>query len=87
MSFGKPVVATRVGGVAEIVQDKRTGFLTRLGDVKGMAAAVERLASDPQLAARIGAAARERAEQEFSSQKSVQQYVDLYRRTIRDCPD
>src|SRR5436190_8481663 len=48
MSFGKPVVATRVGGVAEIVQDKRTGFLARLGDVKAMAAAVERLASDPE---------------------------------------
>jgi N-acetyl-alpha-D-glucosaminyl L-malate synthase BshA len=87
MSFGKPVVATRVGGVAEIVQDKQTGFLARLGDVKAMAAAVQRLASDPRRAARMGAAARERAEQEFSSQKSVEQYVALYRRTIRDCPD
>jgi len=86
-SFGKPVVATRVGGVAEIVQDKRTGFLARLGDVQSMAAAVRRLASDPELAARMGAAARARAEQEFSSQKSVEQYLDLYRRTIRDCPD
>jgi N-acetyl-alpha-D-glucosaminyl L-malate synthase BshA len=87
MSFGKPVVATRVGGVAEIVKDKRTGFLARLGDVKAMAAAVRRLAADPELAARMGAAARSRAEQEFSSQKSVAQYLDLYRRTIRDCPD
>jgi len=87
MSFGKPVVATRVGGVAEIVQNKRTGFLARLGDVKSMAAAVRRLAADPELAAHMGAAARTRAEQEFSSQKSVEQYLDLYRRTIRDCPD
>jgi len=87
MSFGKPVVATRVGGVAEIVQDKRTGFLARLGDVKSMAAAVRRLASDPELATRMGAAARVRAEQEFSSRKSVEQYLDLYRRTIRDCKD
>jgi N-acetyl-alpha-D-glucosaminyl L-malate synthase BshA len=87
MSFGKPVVATRVGGVAEIVQDKKTGFLVRLGDVQAMAAAVRRLAGDPELAERMGAAARQRAEQEFSSQKSVGQYVDLYRRTIRDCPD
>ena len=87
MSFGKPVVATRVGGVAEIVDDKRTGFLARLGDVKSMAAAVRHLAADPELAARMGAAARMRAEQEFSSQKSVEQYLDLYRRTIRDCKD
>jgi L-malate glycosyltransferase len=87
MSFGKPVVATRVGGVAEIVLDNRTGFLARLGDVKSMAAAVRRLADDPELAARMGAAARARAEQEFSSKESVEQYLDLYHRTIRDCPD
>jgi N-acetyl-alpha-D-glucosaminyl L-malate synthase BshA len=87
MSFGKPVVATRVGGVAEIVRDKKTGFLARLGDVKSMAKAVRTLAGDPELAARMGEAARMRAEQEFSSQKSVEQYLDLYRRTIRDCTE
>jgi len=87
MSFGKPVVATRVGGVAEIVVNNRTGFLARLGDVKAMAAGVRRLAADPELAARMGVAARDRAEQEFSSKKSVEQYLDLYRRTIRNCPD
>ena len=87
MSFGKPVVATRVGGVAEIVENHRTGFLARLGDVQAMATGVRRLAADPELAARMGAAARERAEQEFSSRKSVEQYLDLYRRTIRDCRD
>ena len=87
MSFGKPVVATRVGGVTEIMRDGETGFLKRLGDVTAMAAAVRTLANDPDLAARMGEAARSRAEQEFSSQKSVEQYLDLYRRTIRDCPD
>ena len=87
MSFGKPVVATRVGGVTEIMRDGETGFLKRLGDVTAMAAAIRTLANDPQLAVRMGDAARIRAEQEFSSQKSVEQYLDLYRRTIRDCPD
>jgi L-malate glycosyltransferase len=87
MSFGKPVVATRVGGVTEIMRDGETGFLKRLGDVKSMARAVRTLANDSELAARMGEAARTRAEREFSSQKSVEQYLDLYRRTIRDCPD
>jgi N-acetyl-alpha-D-glucosaminyl L-malate synthase BshA len=87
MSFGKPVVATRVGGVTEIMRDGETGFLKRLGDVPSMARAVRTLANDPELAARMGEAARTRAEQKFSSQKSVEQYLDLYRRTIRDCPD
>jgi glycosyltransferase involved in cell wall biosynthesis len=87
MSFGKPVVATRVGGVTEIMRDGETGFLKRLGDVKAMAAAIRTLANDPELAARMGEEARVRAEQEFSSQKSVEQYLQLYRKTIRDCPD
>ena len=61
MSFGKPVVATRVGGVTEIMRDGETGFLKRLGDVKAMAAAIRTLANDPELAARMGEAARVRA--------------------------
>lgn len=85
MSFGKPVVATRVGGVIEIVRDGETGFLKRLGDVRAMAKAVRQLAGDPPLAARMGEAAQIRAGQEFSSQKSVQQYLDFYCQTIRDC--
>ena len=87
MSFGKPVVATRVGGVTEIMRDGETGFLKRLGDVRSMAAAVRTLAGDSQLAGKMGEAARVRAERQFSSQKSVAQYLALYRRTIRDCPE
>lgn len=87
MSFGNPVVATRVGGFAEVVQDKKTGFLVKLGNVGAMADAVRVLAADPERAARMGDAARARAEQEFSSQKSVGQYLELYRRTLRDCRD
>ncbi len=87
MSFGKPVVPTRVGGVTEVIRDGETGFLKPMGDMNALAAAVRTLANDPELAARTGEAARVRAEREFSSQKSVEQYLDLYRRTIRDCPD
>jgi glycosyltransferase involved in cell wall biosynthesis len=85
MSFGKPVVATRVGGVTEIMRDGETGFLKRLGDVRSMAKSVRLLASDPELCKQMGEAARTRAAQEFSSQKSVQQYLDFYCQTIRDC--
>ena len=44
MSFAKPVVATRLGGVPEIVRDRETGFLEKLGDVRAMAADLRRLA-------------------------------------------
>lgn len=80
MSFGKPVVATAVGGVSEIVRDRETGFLEKLGDVKSLARDVERLAGDARLAATMGQASRERAHREFSAEKSVDLYLDCYRR-------
>jgi L-malate glycosyltransferase len=86
MSFGKPVIATGVGGVSEIVQDRKSGFLERLGDVENMASDVLRLASDPELAARVGAAARERAQRDFSPEKSVAHYVDYYRSILSARP-
>ncbi|MEI9815146.1 MAG: N-acetyl-alpha-D-glucosaminyl L-malate synthase BshA, partial [Acidobacteriota bacterium] len=85
MSFGKPVVATRVGGVAEIVVDGQTGFLRRLGDVPQLAAAVRKLIDDPELSARMGAAAKSRAENCFSAEASVGRYVDFYRRVLAEC--
>jgi N-acetyl-alpha-D-glucosaminyl L-malate synthase BshA len=85
MSFGKPVVATRVGGVAEIVVDGQTGFLRRLGDIRAMARAVRTLAEDPGLAARMGAAAKARAAECFSAEASVSRYEDFYRRVLREC--
>src|SRR5215831_5358519 len=51
MSFGKPVVATGVGGVPEIMLDRKTGFLVKLGDVGSMARHVLKLASNPELTA------------------------------------
>ena len=85
MSFGKPVVATRVGGVSEIVRNGETGFLRRLGDYKALANAVLRLAKDQDLAAQMGAAAEERARREFSTEVSVGQYEAFYQKVLKDC--
>jgi glycosyltransferase involved in cell wall biosynthesis len=85
MSFGKPVVATRVGGVSEIVVEGETGYLKRLGDVRALAAAVRKLANDPGLCERLGAAAKARAQEHFSAEASVGKYVDFYRRVMAEC--
>jgi len=66
MAHGRPVVATRVGGLAEAVVDGETGLLVAPGDVAALRAALERLLSDPALAARMGAAGRERARALYS---------------------
>lgn len=85
MSFGKPVIATGVGGVSEIVQDRRTGFLVKLGDIGAMARDILKLAADPELAKRMGDAARERAQQEFSAEKSVCRYIEYYCSILSSC--
>jgi N-acetyl-alpha-D-glucosaminyl L-malate synthase BshA len=85
MSFGKPVVATKVGGVSEILTDGHTGFLKRLGDVKGMAKAVRLLAEDDALRTQMGTAAKARAQECFSAEASVNKYVAFYRRVMAEC--
>ena len=64
LAAGTPVVATGVGGVPDVVEDERGGFLSRVGDVDAIAAALERLARDPDLrrdSGRPGASERFRA--------------------------
>ena len=65
MAAGLPVVATRVGGVPEIVVDGETGLLVSAADPPALAAALQRLVDDPELRARLGFAGRQRAEERF----------------------
>lgn len=68
---GLPVVATRHAGIADVVVDGETGFLVEEGDVRAMAQAMARLARDPGLAGRMGAANRARVCREFSMDRSI----------------
>lgn len=60
MAAGKPVIASRIGGLPEIVADGETGILVPHGDADALRAAMEKLVTDPALAARMGAAGRTR---------------------------
>ena len=66
MASGLPVVATRAGGIPEVVADGETGLLVAPNDPLAMAEAIARVARDPALRARLGAAGRRRAEERFS---------------------
>jgi len=68
----RPVVATRAGGVAEIVTDGRTGVLVPPGDAAGLASAVERVLADPPRAEAIAAAGRADAESRFTVEAMVE---------------
>jgi sugar transferase (PEP-CTERM/EpsH1 system associated) len=78
MATALPVLATRVGGNAELVEEGRTGLLVPAGDVQAMAQALVTLASAPAAAAALGRAGRERVEQRFSLQAMVGAYQRLY---------
>jgi len=76
---GRPMVATDVPGCREVVRDGETGLLAPLDDAPALAAAIARLAGDAGLRRRMGAAARVRAETEFSSAIIGEKTVQLYR--------
>ncbi|MGQ9589587.1 MAG: glycosyltransferase family 4 protein [Planctomycetota bacterium] len=65
MAMGKAVVASAVGEILHIVQDGKTGLLVPEGDAEALAAGMERLVRDPELAEALGRAARERVVEGF----------------------
>ena len=79
MLSGLPVVATRVGGVPEIVAEGSTGLLVPPGDVEAMTAGVLRLLKNPDLRQKMGAEAREMALRQFSAGEMVRRLDRLYR--------
>jgi glycosyltransferase involved in cell wall biosynthesis len=78
MAAGVPMIATSVGGVPEIIEDEVSGLLVPPRDPQALAAAIERLASDPELRWRLGSAARAKA-QEWSWERCVEAHLGLYR--------
>ncbi|MGD0995600.1 MAG: glycosyltransferase family 4 protein [Candidatus Bathyarchaeia archaeon] len=83
MSFGKPVVASNVGGISEAVFDGVNGFLVPAGDVDALAEAVLRLVKDRCLRERMGQAGREILGKRFSSEEIVRKTIKLYEEVIR----
>ena len=79
---GRPMVAADVSGCREIVKDGVTGLLVPPGDAGGLADALERLARDPDLRRRLGAAARDLVERELSEEAVVAQTLALYRSLV-----
>jgi rhamnosyl/mannosyltransferase len=70
MAAGKPVISTDVqSGVSWVNQDGRTGLVVKAGDAAALGAAIARLASDPDLRARLGAAGRARVDEEFTLER------------------
>lgn len=78
MATGLPVVATRFGGIPEVVAEGETGLLVEPRDVAELAAAIERLASDPDLAAELGQKGIARVERLFSAGAVARSITAIY---------
>jgi glycosyltransferase involved in cell wall biosynthesis len=83
LACGLPVVATRVGGIPDIVEDNKSGILVDNGDVKGLAEALLRLLHDSESRLRMGQAAYCFARRYLDSRKSATRLVKLYKELIK----
>jgi glycosyltransferase involved in cell wall biosynthesis len=79
MRMGRPVVATRVGGTPEAVEDGVTGLLVDKGDPRALAKAIAELLLDPHRREQMGTAARQRAARFFDEDRLVGALLDAYR--------
>jgi glycosyltransferase involved in cell wall biosynthesis len=84
LAAGTPVVATRVGGVPDVVSDGVDGFLAEVDDVDGLTRALERLAQDPGLLERMGRAGRERTIPRYRVERLVDEVDALYRELLAE---
>jgi glycosyltransferase involved in cell wall biosynthesis len=82
LAAGRPVVATRVGGVPHVVDDGETGVLAEAGDVDALAAGLARLARDPAERERMGRVGAERVRARFGVGRMVDDLDVLYRRLL-----
>jgi len=84
MACGVPVIATRAGGVPEVVADRETGFLAPVGDTEAMGEAALELLSSAGMQQSFSRAARQRAVELFDRDRIVDRYEALYRRLLTD---
>lgn len=79
MASARPLVASAVGGLVELVEDGVTGVLVEQGNVEALAAGLSRVLSDSERARAMGAAARERFETRFTNGAMVTGWLECYR--------
>jgi len=86
MALAKPVVASKVGGLPEVIRHRESGVLVPPGNADALAAACLELVRDRSRAARMGAEARRTIEAEFSGERNGQALADVYRAVAKRYP-
>ncbi len=84
MNWRRPVVATRAGGIPDLVEDGRNGYLVDIDDSAAMADCILSLAADRDEAFKMGLAGRRMLEESFTQERCVGAHVEMYRALIRE---
>lgn len=82
MAAGKPVIASDIGGVNELIRDGETGYLVPPGDTHALARSINMLISDPALSRKMALAGKTFVEKEFSADSMVTGVTDIYKRYL-----
>ena len=85
MACEVPVIASRSGGIQEVIKNNQGGFLCKIGDIEGMAKLAIKLGTFPELRKKIGKAGRNRADKKFSPEVILPQYEHIYLDAIKKC--
>jgi len=83
MASFKPVIATQIGGIPEVVADGKTGILFPKGDVDTLTKAVNYLISNPETRRRMGSLGRRIVEEKFNLNRHVEEFLDLYEELLQ----
>ena len=86
LAAGRPVVATRVGGVPDVVRHGEDGLLAEPDSIGALTAALTRFAEDPELRERMGAAGRERVLSRYPLDRLIDETDALYRSLLDSVP-
>lgn len=78
MMAGLPIIATRVGGIPEVVKHKETGLLIKPADERALSQAINQMIASPTTRKKMGTAGKKRAEKQFSAKKMAEEYEKIY---------
>lgn len=84
MACGKPVIASRVGGIPEIIRDGTTGLLFNPGSFNALAEAINKVLGNEEFASKLGSNAKEYIKNEYSINRIIKQTVDIYEKVLND---